>query len=208
MEIKRKKQLILFACLIGIYFFILHYFELEHERKILSFLLLGIAFIYLYKSKNKDWALLMGGIVVVLGIGRPVLNIPMIGKNLFVALLLMILGLFLLWDYFKYKNENYLVPGCFMVWAGGYVLLIAFSFFRLIACTLLCICLGMVFISAYFLGKCKISTWIIAISILLFIVGFLFMAGNYAVTMPMLIVVAGLILFSAIVFAKAIQHKL
>lgn len=202
MQIKKNKFLISIVCII-ICFLLMNYFQLIS----FPFLFLGIAFLFLYKEKRKNWSLFCGSIMIIICLGNLFFRIPLIGRNIFRTLLLLFFSIVLFYYYKQSKNENFLVPACFFLWGGIYTFAVSFSIFAVNACAMLFIFIGMAFFTVYFMKKEKSVIWPVILSMILFILGFLFMKDNKMTSFPVYILSLLLILSSVIAFIRAFIHK-
>lgn len=202
MQIKKSQILISVVCII-ICFLLANYFQLISFH----FLFLGITFLFLYKEKRKKWALFCGSIIIIICLSNLFFKIPLIGRNIFRTLLLLFFSMILFYHYKQSKNENFLVPACFFLWGGIYIFAVSFSAFAVNACAMLFIFIGMAFFTVYFMKKEKSVIWPIILSMILFVLGFLFMKDNRMTSFPIYIFSLLLILSSAITFIRAFIHK-
>lgn len=201
MQIKKSQILISIICII-ICFLLANYFRVIS----FPFLLLGIAFLFLYKEKRKKWALFCGSIIIIICLGN-LFFIPLIGRNIFRTLLFLFFSIVLFYYYKQSKNENFLVPACFFLWGGIYVLAVSFPVFAVNACAMLFIFIGMAFFTVYFMKKERSVIWPVILSMILFVLGFLFMKDNRMTSFPIYILSLLLILSSVIAFIKAFIRK-
>lgn len=202
MQIKKRRILIGIICIIMCFLFA-NYFQFIS----LPFLLLGITFLFLYKEKKKTWALFCGSIIIIICLGNLFFRIPSMGRNIFRTILLLFVSMLLFYSYRQSKNENFLVPASFLLWAGIYVLVICFPGFEANACAMLFICIGMAFFTVWFLKKKKEIIWPVILSTILFVLGFLFMRNNKITYFPIYIISLLLLFCSTVVLIKTIIKK-
>ena len=146
---ERRKDSILIGIIIllfGICFIVMrrHWIRLDG----LPYLLLGGAFLLLYYTKQKSWA--VWGALLFAGLwGRHLLGTLFTSsQNIGGIFLFLLPGVVLLHRYRTTGWEGYVVPGCFLLWGGCYVLLSNFDRYASWPCTTLALCLMMVFYTA------------------------------------------------------------
>lgn len=114
----------------------------------MSYLLLGGALFLLYYTKQKSWAI--WGCVLFAGLWCSQFlkgyfpNSHSIGG----IFLFLLPGILILMRYKKTGWKGYVLPGCFLIWGGLYVLLFHFHWFASRPCLSLMICILMAFYSA------------------------------------------------------------
>lgn len=173
----RKSRILLgiLLLLFGISFFILKYFQIQYQIRF--GVLLGSALILLYVAKGKSWALIFG-CLVLMNQGFYFLQHFFENQNICAGISLMLPGSALLWLSWKKRKSICLVPGCFIIWTGIYIILTGFPFFMSIAGALFFFCFGLGYLMVYLIGKGRCSKWIFWLGIGNLFFGCLLIRGN------------------------------
>lgn len=207
----RKNQILLgvILLLIGVYTIAVKYFNINYGS--FPVVMFGGTLILLYYTKNKPWALMVGSIVLLCGMSNILRHIPVIGDSLLGALLFMLPGIILILMYIRRKNICCIIPGCFAVWIGIFIILSSIPMCSSIAGALFFICFGLAFLSSYFISNKRLGVWTVILSSVMFIIGIFFMIGinpvsiyfNYSAYLGSLVLIA----FSIFIIIKGIKNK-
>ncbi len=179
----------------------------------LSILFLGAAFLMLYRTKRKSWALILGTYMLYIGLGTFFsffgLNIPFgvaIGSGFFV-----VPGAIFLVLFFTKNKTGLLVPASFLIWFGLYILTSSLTSFAaskgisifngISNLNLFIIYLGFAMLMVFLLGKSTVSilyayigSSLIALSALKLLFSSIFktsFSGNSSVTAIVSLVLIG-----------------
>ena len=195
--------------LLGVYTIAMKFFDINYGS--MPMLLAGAAFLLLYFTKEKLWALFIGFFIFLKGCSRHFSNISFVNNRLFWGLFFLLPGIFMVYKYRKTKQNKYLVPGSFSLWSGIFILS---SFIECLDCIsggLLFICLGLTFLTSYLLSGARVGRGYIVTSIIMFLTGTFLMTGIRPASL-----IAGygtyigsviLIVISVTILIKAIKQK-
>ena len=119
-----------------------------------STLLFGAAFLGLYYTKKKDWALWIGIPLTILGTVDvfKVLRFPL-GDGV----LLMLLGIGLFYGYYRKKSLGLLVPASILIWLGTYEVLEDIAWLNRFEGSLFFLCMSACILTIYILAEPRIS---------------------------------------------------
>lgn len=126
----------------------------------------GFAFILLFKTKGKTWALIPGAFLSYLGIiGILDKLLPRYFMSNFIgAMFFIVPGIIFLVLFFSRSKSGLLIPASILIWLGIFVIIARMPFFVRTGSMFIC-CFGMSLITMYLLGKHFIKKLILYIGV-------------------------------------------
>ncbi len=171
------------------------------------FFLVGIAFILLFVTKRKSWALIIGiylswyaGSDLLSGIfsNRFAFNISYATFFIVTALIFFVL-------YYSKKKTGLLMPASILLWFGVYTILSETGIFHMQG-ILLMLCVSMAFFTAFFMGRGFIGKWALYTGALFVIISLMISFGFGSLLSGIKSVAAiALIIGSVVVILKAVK---
>lgn len=176
----RKSQILLgiLLSIFGISIILIKAFQIRFDYSL--GMMLGIALIFLYLTKKKNWALILGSFLFISRSIDLLQEYFHWSENLCGGFSFLVLGVALLWISEKGERVIYFTLGCFVIWAGIYFLLTGIPFFMSIAGALFFLCFGLGYMTIYLLGKGKYGKWILWLCIFNLAIGLILIRGNPA----------------------------
>lgn len=174
MESKSNRFLIgLIFIILGVYFVSDQYFNIKMGDALIF--ILGGALLLLYHTKHKIWALVSGMIVYSILLFK---IFPYMGGNIFMAFIFIIPGIIFMTLYFsKYKNP-FLVTGSIFIWLGIFIVLLGIPVFRGKGASIFFICMGIAFLTIYFINRWEMGKWTLILSVLMLAFGVMLYFGS------------------------------
>jgi len=184
MNLKSNQILIgVIILLIGIFALFTQYFNISYGY--VPLLIVGGAFLLLYRTKRKSWPLIPGVIFLYIGLVR---SLPFLAAHINVAAMFFIIpAIIFLILYYDMNKRGLLAPGMVLLWFGIYLIINGLPFAEFLPVALLPACMGVSFIMSYVSGKGSVNKWFLYIGAALCIIG-----GAYKMGAPVLNVVRGL----------------
>jgi hypothetical protein len=162
MENKKNQLLIgVILVVIGIYTLLNRWISLPFWNLEQMWLLIaGGALLFLYHTKQKVWALIVGSIFVFCGALRLVSPIFMHNISLTAPMIFMIPGFVFIILYFANGVIGFLIPGSILIWFGIFIGLVTNGWVNGILVPIsLFGNMGMAFMTMYILGRTRIGKW-------------------------------------------------
>lgn len=213
---QNKKQLII-GCilfLLGLGSLLASLFRIDCT--LISIFIFGLALMFLYQSKQKRWALLIGCIAVTACIAGMIFKIPTVEEGLCSAILIVIPSIVYIYTSMKKYNGKTVHPGklifaAFAVWAGVYIALTSFSIMQPAAGPLFFFCCGMAAFCISFITRKMYGIIPIIICAVCCLFAIICMIGNphlpLALTYSTNFLSLALILISVIMIVEAVKGK-
>ena len=133
-------------------------------------IIIGGAFLLLYRTKRKGWSLITGVFFLYLGLARMFASLfPFINAASMFFIIPAIIFLIL---YFDKNKQGLLFPGMALFWFGVYLILNEFPFARALPVSLFPFCMGIAFVLTYITGKGFVKRGMLYIGGILLIWGF------------------------------------
>ncbi len=179
---KKSNQALLGVILVmaGIYAFINLFFEIPAISSSwnMTFLIIGGAMLFLYHTKGKQWALILGSICTLIGVLSIMPSLPAIGGALTGAMVFVIPGFVFMSLFFTKRVIGFLIPGSILLWFGAFIVFAALPFPEVFKGSAFFIFLGMAFITMYVLGNRQIGRWPLIPGGILIAFGFFIVAAS------------------------------
>lgn len=174
----------------------------------------GSAFVISYKTKHKNWSLILGGYMVYIGAIR-LINPYISGfdtLNIIGAMFFIVPGIIFFILYFEKGKLGLLFPASFMVWFGLFSIAKNISFIAVNNFSLFLAFAGFAFYTVNCFHKSLVSRWTFHVGTVFIILSIIFMGGlskfvNLLTGLPQVAAVI-LILLSIVIIIKALlDHK-
>lgn len=181
---------------------------------VLSFILLfvcGFAFLLLYRTKRKNWSLIVGSYLVYIGILTFKIGDFSLSSFLFPSIFFIVPAFIFLVLYYDKNKRGLLLPGMIFLWFGIFIILAGFDFFKPVLGIFFFICMGTAFLASSIIGKEFLGKWVKGVYLICYTLAILRLLN-----LPYLKLILGyvpqagsilIILASVIIIIKAIRSK-
>ncbi len=170
---KKSNQVLIGVILILIALFSILKTYISLDYSAITLLVMGMAFLLLYRTKRKSWSLILGGYMIYFGSAQ--LFLSQVPNSILAGMFFIVPGAFFLVLYYDKNKRGLLVPACILIWIGVafiFVSSIALSFFAELG--IFIICFGFSLFSIYFLGRYHVTKFLLYFGGFFVLIGALF----------------------------------
>jgi len=168
MSFKSNQVLIgVIILLIGVFALFQNYFQLSYGN--ISLIIIGGAFLLLYRTKRKSWPLILGVPLAYIGVSGVLSRVFPFHNT--AAMFFIIPSIIFLILYYDKNKQGLLLPGMVLLWFGIFLILKDFSFIKYLPFALLPVCIGAAFVIAYTIGRVFMNRWALYAGVVLLLVG-------------------------------------
>lgn len=177
----KDKSNIIFALIMTIMIILIiavNFFHINYGS--LPLVVLGIAFFYLYYSKNKTWALIISTILFIIYFFSIFNNILKSAHIWCKGLIFIVPGIILILKYYNIKNIIYAVAGSFILCIGIFIISVYFEEIKFTCASSFFAIIGSSFVLSYVISKSKTGIICLITTIIFMVISIFCLVGTNA----------------------------